>query len=129
MIHWSYAADTNGVAGYEGSSSGAIVKVDAFPSPNAVNFFAFLQQYGCPNRSRRDERELGRHAVEILIFCDVLRSKKKCPAARDTQTSMLCGSKLKTEDWTMSEYLFIWIGAGQRNHVVRKHAADHAQSG
>ncbi len=38
VIHWSYAFDTNEVAGYEGSSTGAIVKVDAFPSPNAVNF-------------------------------------------------------------------------------------------
>jgi hypothetical protein len=38
VIHWSYASDTNGVAGYEGSSAGAIVKVDAFPTANAVNF-------------------------------------------------------------------------------------------
>jgi hypothetical protein len=38
VIHWSYASDTNGIAGYEGGSSGAIVKVDAFPTSNAVNF-------------------------------------------------------------------------------------------
>jgi hypothetical protein len=37
VVHWSMASDPNGVTGYAGSTTGAVLQIYTFPTTNAIN--------------------------------------------------------------------------------------------